>query len=389
MPAWLSQTFFMGTPHPSPPKSKVKPKDNAKGTTTRTTLKATSGSRLLTPTRPSRPPTPNLPAPTPIAFSKRRLVRKPLTISLFQPQSGSDMRPETGNAAGPAIYVAYSPRREPTSVSSHHLSFSSVLAEVGIDPEITRSVTFQEASSHSEPSGYPSPPSAVKSRGSEYVNITQGIRGWERSVPASIPIYAPTPVPAPRAVPQGPPSSLIYAPPSLSAPSPSPAASQYYARRPSVTSASGYAVAAPPTPPRTSSQSQKGLSGPVHIGSFKLLRMLEKGTFTKSYAAQDTGSRRIVCARIARKDRMLREEKIRRGLLVEKRAYSLIAEAAPRERAYLMELFGVLQDIERVVYLMVSPDLLAYSFISATNTSDRIDNVAYADNSFPPPSCSR
>ncbi|KAI1786893.1 kinase-like protein [Ganoderma leucocontextum] len=49
---------------------------------------------------------------------------------------------------------------------------------------------------------------------------------------------------------------------------------------------------------------------------------------------------------------MLQEEKIRRGLLVEMRAYGMIAAAAPRERAYLMELFGVLQDEERVVYLM-------------------------------------
>ncbi len=371
MPAWLPQTFMKAAPNSH---LKSKSKGNAKQTTTRTTSQATPR-RPLSPSLPNRPPTPtpNLLSRTTFGQPKRKLVRKPLTISLpFKSKSGSEMRPDTGKAAGPAIYAGYTPRREPASASSHHLSFSSVLAEVGVDPEIIRTVRFQEGSSYPEPSGYAPPPPVVKSRGSEYVNITQGAaRGRERPVPvlvpAPIPIYAPAPVLGsrpPLALPHGQPPSLIYAPPSLPSPSPSPAAS-HYARRPSLKTPSGYAAAAPPTPPRTSSsQSQKPPAGPVHVGSFRLLRVLEKGTFTKSYAAQDTGSGRIVCARIARKDRMLQEEKIRRGLLAEMRAYRLIAGAAPRERAYLMELFGVLQDDERVVYLMVSAPRLLECFIS-------------------------
>ena len=344
------------TPNSTPPKPKSK--RNTKETTTGATLRVTTDSRRpLAPVLPNRPPTPRpdiLPRRSTAVPPKRiqRLARNPLTISVSKSKSksGSGMRPDTGKAAGSAIYSTYMPHGEPTSASSR-LSFSSVLAEVGVDPEIIRTVRFQEASSHPEPSGFASPPSVVKSRGSEYVNVTQGTR-------SPLPIYAPTPVPGSRPLhelPTGPPPSLIYAPPSLPSPSPSPAAG-HYARRPSLKSGpSGYA--APPTPPRTSSShSQKHPAGPgpVHVASFRLLRMLEKGTFTKSYAAQDTGSGRIVCARVARKDRMLQDEKIRRGLLVEGRAYGLIAAAAPRERAYLMELFGVLQDDERVVYLMVS-----------------------------------
>ncbi|PIL29052.1 hypothetical protein GSI_09100 [Ganoderma sinense ZZ0214-1] len=351
MPGWLSQVLIRATPNSTRPKSK--PKGNAKESTTGTTARTTSSSRRpLAPSIPNRPPTPRpdiLPRRSAAIPPNRRLPRKPLTILVpSKSKSSSGMRPDTGKAAGSAIYATYVPHREPTSASSR-LSFSSVLAEVGVDPEIIRTVRFKEASSHPEPSGCAAPQPAVKSKGSEYVSVTQGARGRERPVPVPLPIYAPTPVPG--SCP--PPPSLIYAPPSLPSPSPSPAAG-LYALRPSLKgSPSGYA--APPTPPRTSSsQSQKHLAGPgpVHVGSFKLLRILEKGAFTKSYAAQDTDSGRIVCARSARKDRMLQDEKIRHGLLVERRAYGLIAAAAPRDQAYLMEVFGVLQDDERVVYLM-------------------------------------
>ena len=82
--------------------------------------------------------------------------------------------------------------------------------------------------------------------------------------------------------------------------------------------------------------------------------MVGEGGFAETYSALDHASRRIVCARIAKKSSLRQDERLRAGLIIEKRVYERIAAASAMDRTYLMELYGIAQDADRIVFLMVS-----------------------------------
>ena len=90
------------------------------------------------------------------------------------------------------------------------------------------------------------------------------------------------------------------------------------------------------------------------IGPFKLLRELHGGMFGGSFVAHDRGSSgRVVCARVFAKPSLAGDARLYQGVRVEATVYKIIAAASAPDRAHLMGLHGILQDEERVLFIMV------------------------------------
>lgn len=89
------------------------------------------------------------------------------------------------------------------------------------------------------------------------------------------------------------------------------------------------------------------------------MQPLATGSQARPYIVREKSTSTMLCAKLYNK-REVRADKTRdllRGMLVELRAYQRIAAAEERDRDWLMELYGVVQDASRVLYLMVRKSL--------------------------------
>ena len=253
---------------------------------------------------------------------------------LSHPASKPQSPAASGTRAGKTAGGAAGEFKEAPPIAKPRRPLSSIQAAAGVDPgypdgAAARTVRFQlPSSATSEPSPL------LKARGPEYVTVTRVAPERERR-----PALPPSPLPVPV------PTSLgAYGYPYTYG---SPADAS--AKRASVIANVGVAVNAAPA------------TYPTRIGPIKLMKTLNGGTFGASYVAHDHGTGRIVCARVFKKARLSVEAKIKQGLLVEARCYKIIAASLARDRAHLMELHGILQDDERVFFVMVSPDRSRHS----------------------------
>ncbi|KAI0088378.1 kinase-like domain-containing protein [Irpex rosettiformis] len=114
-----------------------------------------------------------------------------------------------------------------------------------------------------------------------------------------------------------------------------------------------------------------------HIGPFQFLESLNDGSYGAAYAAKDLATGRVLCLKVCMKDRARSREHHYEGsdsgrsdsesssnnsfradcdfvygMRAELLAYKRIAAASEQQRTFLMELHAVLQDPERVVFVM-------------------------------------
>ena len=146
-----------------------------------------------------------------------------------------------------------------------------------------------------------------------------------------------------------------------------------------------FSISTPPASPSASEKFLKAIQrsphskaklGRIHsharVGPFQMLKTLNKGSYGTAYAARDLGSGQTLCAKVCLKKRAAPRLESResvsmstseheeeggddyvRGMRTEMKVYKRIAHASDKERKWLMELHGVLQDMDRVVFVMV------------------------------------
>ncbi|CCM03064.1 uncharacterized protein FIBRA_05184 [Fibroporia radiculosa] len=108
---------------------------------------------------------------------------------------------------------------------------------------------------------------------------------------------------------------------------------------------------APPTKGHVRAATVSGYK-PQRLGPFKLLDALPHGIYGKGYVARDTGSGRVLCTRVFEKSKMHGDANLAHALLTELLCYKRISTRPKADRAFLMELHGVLQNEEQVVFAM-------------------------------------
>ncbi len=96
---------------------------------------------------------------------------------------------------------------------------------------------------------------------------------------------------------------------------------------------------------------------PACVGPFQFLRTLNKGSYGTAYAARDVSTSQVLCAKVCLKKRVREGKDFIRGMVTELRAYKRIAASEEGLRTWLMELHGVVQDPERVIFMMVFTSL--------------------------------
>ncbi|CDO74826.1 hypothetical protein BN946_scf184353.g7 [Trametes cinnabarina] len=136
------------------------------------------------------------------------------------------------------------------------------------------------------------------------------------------------------------------------------ASTDYVTRRKSVREARPTSVGAAQT---RQASSAIGASSSGRVGPFRFVRTLNNGAFGVAYVAHDTGTGRVLCARVVEKKKMLADASILRGLLVEALCHKAIASSCAQDRTHLTQLHGVLQDEKQVLFVMplMHCDLLA------------------------------
>ncbi|RPD61664.1 kinase-like protein [Lentinus tigrinus ALCF2SS1-6] len=293
MPSWFSQATTPASTSTSAPKTKK--------TFAATFPKPLAPLRVVGRARP--PPV--------------RLPMLPQSAPRAQHPSSSGSGARAGKATGDAKGAL------PSIAKPSRLPFSSIQPEAGgaayHESGPTRTVRFQlPSSTHSssaEPSSPPPPPPQVKTaaRGPEYVTITRPEHEWQRRRPDPLPLR-----PAPE----------------------------------------GFAYNYPHSPFSPYERTFGGRENATptfqasRVGPIKLLKTLQSGAFGASYIAHDAATGRVVCARTVKKEVLDRDERLKRGLLVEAQCYKAIAASAARDRAHLMEAHGILQDDQSVLFVM-------------------------------------
>ncbi|THG94404.1 hypothetical protein EW026_g7063 [Hermanssonia centrifuga] len=86
--------------------------------------------------------------------------------------------------------------------------------------------------------------------------------------------------------------------------------------------------------------------------SISVLTNLNKGSYGTAYAARDVSTSQVLCAKVCLKKRVREGKDFIRGMVTELRAYKRIAASEEGLRTWLMELHGVVQDPERVIFMM-------------------------------------
>ncbi|KAI0340314.1 kinase-like protein [Trametopsis cervina] len=137
----------------------------------------------------------------------------------------------------------------------------------------------------------------------------------------------------------------------------------------------------------------RGLTHPrsprYHAGPFQFLESLNKGSYGSAYAAKDLSTGRVLCVKVCTKGRararslsqrrdsscsesesssnesFRRDCEFVKGMRAEMHAYQRIAGASEHDKKWLMELHGVLQDPERVVFVMDLMETDLFSILSS------------------------
>lgn len=92
----------------------------------------------------------------------------------------------------------------------------------------------------------------------------------------------------------------------------------------------------------------------ARVGPFRFLRTLANGTYGTAYVARELPTGNVVCAKVCPKTSAMVTRERLRGLTSELLAYKRISTASATSRKFLMEIHGVVQDPENVLFLMVS-----------------------------------
>lgn len=107
------------------------------------------------------------------------------------------------------------------------------------------------------------------------------------------------------------------------------------------------------TVPRTSAR----------VGPLQFLREINTGSYGTAYVARETSTGHIFCAKVCPKySATLRDEKLK-GLTSELLAYKRISAADDLARKWLMEIHGVVQDPENIVFLMDVMETDLFTFL--------------------------
>lgn len=101
------------------------------------------------------------------------------------------------------------------------------------------------------------------------------------------------------------------------------------------------------------SENSNSTASNAGIGPFTELRSLQSGSYGRTYAVRDGATSRVVCAKRFIKKTTSGSRQFYVGLLTELIAYQHISAADANARKFLMELHGVVQDTESVMYVMV------------------------------------
>lgn len=101
------------------------------------------------------------------------------------------------------------------------------------------------------------------------------------------------------------------------------------------------------------SKNSGSYTGDSKAGPFTKLRELQFGSYACTYAVRDMATSRVVCVKKFLKRPTSSSRQFYVGLLTELIAYQHISSADENSRKFLMELHGVVQDTESVMYVMV------------------------------------
>ncbi|KAI0826001.1 kinase-like domain-containing protein [Irpex lacteus] len=135
-----------------------------------------------------------------------------------------------------------------------------------------------------------------------------------------------------------------------------------------------------------------------HVGPFQFLDSLNTGSYGSAYAARDLSTGRVLCLKVCMKDRARSSDRPSArgsdsdsvggrsyssesseegsyrgdcdfvyGMRAEMLAYKRVAAASEQQRTFLMELHGVLQDPERVVFVMDLMEADMFSVLSSAS----------------------